>query len=121
MLTNSDNANPGPIATGVAALYITGLVPTRAIAKLAPEALEPYAGKYQPNPNVTLTIAREGDKLVLQQGSEKLDLLPENETSFFTRSNLEITYRFVKDESGRVTHLVLNREGREVVRAKKIS
>jgi len=121
VLTNSDNASPGPIATGVAALYITGLVPTRAVAKVAPEALEPYAGKYQPNPNLTLTIAREGEKLVLQQGDEKMDLLPENETTFFTRSNLAITYRFERDESGRVTYLVLHRDGSEVGRAKKIN
>jgi len=69
-----------------------------------------------------LTVTREGDKLMLQQGSsaEKQELLPENEANFFTNENRLLTYSFGKDERGQVTHLALQSEGREIARAKKI-
>jgi hypothetical protein len=69
-----------------------------------------------------LTVTREGDKLMAQQGSssEKRELLPENETNFFTSEDRRVTYSFVKDENGQVAFLVVQMEGREVGRAKKI-
>ncbi len=123
VLTNGDNANAGSIALGVAALYIPGLIPERTVAKVDPRVLDAYVGQYQPNPSSgVLTITREGDKLMAQQGSnsEKRELLPETETNFFTKEDRRSTFSFVKDEKGQVTHLVVQIEGREVGRAKKI-
>jgi CubicO group peptidase (beta-lactamase class C family) len=122
VLTNADFANPGAIALGVADTYIPGLIPQRTAAKVDPKIFDAYVGQYQPNPVVTLTITREGDKLILQQSAnpEKQELLPENEANFFTNENRQLTYRFVKDEKGQVTHLALQSAGREIARAKKI-
>lgn len=122
ILANGDNANLGPIALGIAGSYIPGLIPKRVAAKIDPKIFDAYAGQYQPNPSTILTIAREGDKLMLRQGSdaEKRELLPESETDFFTTDNPRLTYRFIKDEEGQVTHLTLRVEGREVGRARKI-
>jgi CubicO group peptidase (beta-lactamase class C family) len=121
VLTNSDNANPGAIAIGIADQYIPGLIPQRIAVKVNPKIFEAYAGQYQPNPSLVVTVTPQGDKLMMQQGSsEKQELVPESESSFFMPSNREVTYTFVKDEKGQVTHLVVQREGQEVGRAKKI-
>jgi len=56
----------------------------------------------------------------VQQGSQKLELMPESESHFFIRENQLLTYSFVRDEKGQVTHLVVQREGTEMGRAKKI-
>jgi D-alanyl-D-alanine carboxypeptidase len=122
VLTNGDNANPSAIALGVADLYIPGLIPKRTTARVDPKILDAYAGQYQTNPSVVLTVTREGDKLMMQQGSssEKRELMPENETSFFTNENRQLTYSFVKDEKGQVTYMALQTAGREIGRAKKI-
>lgn len=122
VLTNGDNANPGPIALGIAEAYIPELIPQRTIAKVDPKIFDDYVGQYQPNPAITVTISRAGDKLMFQQSAspEKQELLPESENSFFTNANRHLTYSFAKDEKGQVTHLVVQNAGREVARAKKI-
>lgn len=121
VLTNGDNADPNLIALGIAAQYIPGLIPERTVAKIDPKILDAYSGQYQ-HPQVVFTITRAGDKLQLQQGanSEKRDLLPENATDFFTNENRRLTYRFVNDDAGQVAFLVVQLEGRETGRAKKI-
>ena len=122
VLTNGDNADPNLIALGIAALYIPGLIPERRVAKIDPKILDAYTGQYQMNPSAVFTITREGDKLLLQQGSnpEKQDLLPESASNFFANENRRLTYSFVKDEKEQVTYLVVQVEGREIGRAKKI-
>jgi CubicO group peptidase (beta-lactamase class C family) len=69
VLTNSDNANPGTIALGVAEFYIPNLIPTRTAVKIDPAILDAYVGQYQADPTAVLTVTREGDKLMAQQGS----------------------------------------------------
>jgi CubicO group peptidase (beta-lactamase class C family) len=121
VLTNGDNADPNRIALGIAALYLPDLIPERKVAKIDPKILDAYTGQYQ-HPQVVFTITREGDKLVLQQGAnpEKRDLLPETASNFFTNENRRLTYSFVKDEQGQVAYLVIQLEGRETGRARKI-
>lgn len=120
VLTNADGAIPSLIALGVAAQFIPGLIPERTVAKIDPQLLNAHVGQYQ-HPSVVFTITREGDKLRLQQGAngEKQDLLPESATNFFTNENRRLTYSFVKDDKGDAW-LVLQLEGRETGRAKKI-
>ncbi len=121
VLTNADNADPNLMALGIAALYLPDLIPERTVAKIDPKILDTYTGQYQ-HPSAVFTITREGDKLVLQQGanSEKRNLLPESSNNFFTNENRRLTYSFVKDEKGDVAYLVVQVEGRETGRAKKI-
>jgi D-alanyl-D-alanine carboxypeptidase len=122
VLTNGNNAEPDETALGIAAFYIPGLIHERTVAKIDPKLLDAYVGQYQPNPSAgVLTVTRDGDKLMAQQGSsDKRELLPETENKFFTKEDRRSTFSFVKDEKGQVTHLVVLIEGREIGRAKKI-
>lgn len=122
VLTNGDNADPNLISLGIAALYIPGLIPERTVAKIDPQILDAYTGQYQMNPSVVFTVTREGDKLLLQQGSnpEKRNLLPESASNFFPNENRRLTYSFVNDEKGQVAYLVVQVEAREIGRAKRI-
>ncbi len=122
ILTNGDSARPGSIAVGVAALYIPALIPERTTARVDPRVLDAYVGQYQPSASPVWTVTREGDKLMVQQGSstEKRELVPEKEASFFTKEDRRATYTFVNDDKGQVTSLVLQIDGRAIERAKKI-
>ena len=120
VLTNGDNANAAAIAIGVANFYIPGLLPNRKVAKVDPKIFDSYVGQYQPDPSATLSITREGDKLMVQQGQgEKRQLLPESETIFFIEPTSRTIYSFIKDDSGQML-LVIKQDDREVWRAKKV-
>lgn len=121
VLTNADNVSPEPIAIGVASHYIPGLIPERTAIKLPTAVLDRYVGQYQAPSAPLFTVTREGEKLVLQQGSgdQRVELQPESEVSFFNNDNRRLTYLFEKDDGGQVSHLVVKREGRELGRAKK--
>lgn len=119
VLTNGDNANAGGLTNGVANFYIPGLLPTRKVARVDPRILEGYVGQYDAGPSVTLSITREGEKLIMQRGNERLELLPESETSFFMPDAPRSLYSFVKDASSQM-FLVVTADGAEVARARKI-
>lgn len=81
--------------------------------RVDPGILDTYGGKYQWSPNNILTIWREGDKLVGQAtGQEKSELLAENETTFFDKGP-SWRWLFVKDASGKVTHLIFRCRGHD--------
>ncbi|HEX5874818.1 MAG TPA: serine hydrolase domain-containing protein [Pyrinomonadaceae bacterium] len=120
VLTNGDNANASAIAIGVANFYIPGLIPERVVAKVDPKIFDNYAGQYEGNPSQIMSVTREADKLMIQQGTgEKRELSPESETVFFIKDLPRSTYSFIKDASGQA-FLVVHQDGREVWRGKKI-
>lgn len=86
--------------------------------KIDPKILDAYVGKYQLTPTFVLTISKEGDQLMAQAtGQSQLALFAESETTFFPKvADLKIT--FVKDDTGKVTHLILHQGGDR--QAKKI-
>jgi D-alanyl-D-alanine carboxypeptidase len=121
VLTNGDNANPAGIAINVAAQYIPGLIPERTARKIDPRLLDAYVGEYRPNETIVVNITREGDKLMMQQGSgQKRELTAETESNFFPVEDLRVTFSFEKDDKGQVAYLVIMNEGREQGRAKRI-
>ncbi len=119
VLTNGDNANAGLITNGVANLYIPGLLPNRQVTRVDPRILQGYVGQYQVSPTASLSITREEEKLIMQQGDQKIDLLPESDTSFFIPYAPRSLYSFVKDGTAQV-FLVVTVDGAEVWRARKI-
>ncbi len=120
VLTNGDNANAAAIAIGVANFYIPGLIPERVVAKVDPKIFDSYTGQYQGDPSQVVSVTREADKLMIQQGAgEKRELSPESETVFFVKDSPRSTYSFIKDVTGQ-TFLVVNQDGREVWRGKKV-
>jgi hypothetical protein len=125
VLANAGNADTESIARLIAETYIPELlqpltaVPQRTAIKVDPNSFDAYVGKYQPNPAITVIVTREGDKLMFESAGGKVELLPESENSFFSNA-LPLTFSFVKDHTGKVTHLVLVNNGREAGRARKI-
>lgn len=120
VMTNRAGANPGLIAHGVAGLYNPELAPIeRKEVKVDPALFDQYAGQYELAPGVVAVITREADKLWLQaSGQPRVQLFPESETKFFLKI-VDAQVTFVKDATGRVTHLVLHQgEDREAKRIK---
>jgi CubicO group peptidase (beta-lactamase class C family) len=125
VLANAGNADPDSIARLIAESYVPGLVeprpaaPQRTAITVDPKTFDAYVGRYQPNPAITVTVSREGDKLMFESAGGKAELLPESENTFFSNA-LPMTFSFVKDDTGKVTHLILLNNGREAGRARKI-
>ena len=70
-------------------------------------------------PTITFTITNEGGKLMaVVPGQPKVELTPSSETEFFI-PGINALLKFTKDESGKVTGLVVNQNGREI-QAKKV-
>lgn len=87
--------------------------------KIDPKIYDAYTGEYETSPGL-LTITREGDKLYgKSQDGAKEELIPQSETEFLVEKP-DIRIRFVKDDKGQVTHLlILDSHGQET-EAKKI-
>jgi Domain of unknown function (DUF3471) len=86
--------------------------------KVDPKVYDAYVGQYDA-PFGVLTISRDGDKLFgAPEGQPKAELVPDSETEF-TVPDVGVKVKFVKDASGKVTHMILNHEGEEM-QAKKI-
>lgn len=85
---------------------------TQVIAKVDPKIYDAYLGEYQLGP-MTLTVTRDGDRLLAQPtGQSKAELFPESETKYFLKV-VDAKITFVKDESGKVTHLILHQGGEQ--------
>lgn len=119
VLTNLSGANPGRIAHQVAGIYNAELKPVeRQKIKVDPKTFDAYLGEYQLDAETTLTISREGDKLILTaRGEMRAELFAESETKFFIEA-IDAQISFVKDQQGKVTHLIFHQGGE--VEAKKI-
>lgn len=119
VLTNISGANPGRIAHQVAGIYNPELKPIeRKQAKVDPQTLDAYVGEYELGAGKILTVSRKGDKLLIAAGEQfKSELLAESETKFFIEE-LDAQISFVKDQQGKVTHLIFHQGGE--VEAKKI-
>jgi ketosteroid isomerase-like protein len=89
-----------------------------AAVKVDPTVLDTYLGEYE-LPMFTLVVTREGDKLFGQPpGDTKEELVPISDAEF-TVTNVNAKVKFVKDATGKVTHLTVNLNG-ENVQGKKI-
>ena len=79
-----------------------------------PALLDAYTGEYQLAPTFALTITKEGNQLFLQATDQpRIRLRPEAETEFFiVEADAQIS--FVKDATGKVTHLVLHQAGQDI-------
>ena len=93
----------------------------RVAAKVDPKIYDAYVGQYEIAPDVVVTITREGDKLMEQQTGvkKKMELLPESETSFFSKGDTVKTI-FVRDEKGQVTHIIYRSPDGQEIKVKKI-
>src|SRR5260370_6189344 len=92
----------------------------RVVASGDPRVFDQYVGQYQVTPTFTLTVTREGDKLMGQAtGQPVMQLFPESETKFFLKV-MDVEVTFVKSETGEVTGVSLSMNGMQL-RAKKVA
>lgn len=78
-----------------------------------------YAGEYELAPGFTITIVREGNKLLWQApGQPKVELHPESATRFFIKET-PAQIEFAVDEAGKTSSLTLHQGGQKLS-AKKL-
>jgi CubicO group peptidase (beta-lactamase class C family) len=124
VLRNADFGAPGPgkICQDLA-LILSGEKYEIPVAvtevKVDPKIFDTYAGQYQLTPDFILTISNDAGHLMAQAtGQPKFELFPESETKFFLKV-VDAKVTFVKDVSGKVSHLILHQGGDK--QAKKIN
>jgi hypothetical protein len=117
IMTNSENGAPlaMEILRAIAAEYgWPDYHPReRVVAQIDTAVYSDYVGEYELAPGAVITITRAGNKLLSQgPGQPQSELLPESLTTFFLR-DVDASFTFIKDESGRVVQLTIRRAGRE--------
>ena len=71
-------------------------------------------GKYELNPQFSLTVTKDGAKLYVQgTGQQKIEVFPVSELEYYSNIvNAQIT--FVKDENGTIFKLILHQNGKDM-------
>ena len=83
-----------------------------AAVKVDPKILDTYVGEYE-LPMFTLVVTRDGDRLFGQPpGDSKEELVPLSDTEFNV-TNVNARVKFVKDATGKVTHLMVSLNGKD--------
>ena len=93
------------------------LQPERVLAKVDPAVYQKYAGLYELDDGIKITMTSADGRLWAQgQGQPKIELLPESETKYFSDNG--IVFSFEIGEGGAVTAAIIERGG-QTMRAKK--
>ena len=83
----------------------------RTAIQVDPKVLEQYVGTYQLGPNFDLVVTLENGQLMTQAtGQGKIALFAESETKFFP-TVIPAEVEFFKDDSGKVSYLILHQGG----------
>jgi CubicO group peptidase (beta-lactamase class C family) len=86
----------------------------RKVAAVDPKIYDLYIGEYELAPTFTLTISKRDNRLFSRAtGQPEAELFPESETRFFLKV-VDAQIEFVKDETGRVTGLILYQGGQKI-------
>ena len=89
------------------------LPPERISIHVSPETLQKYVGTYDPGFGGRCFVTLDGDQLLTQlTGQPKFQLFAETETKFFLKE-VDAEVEFIKDNQGRITHLLCHQNGRE--------
>ena len=82
--------------------------------QVAPAVLDLYVGRYG-QPNLLLTVRREGDHLSVQENDEpKQEIYPESQTEFFSKVSDDII-TFELDSQSHAVRMVLHAGGRDML------
>ncbi len=86
---------------------------TREFFQVDPKILDSYVGQYSFSSNI-LTVTKEDNQLFLEvPGMGKVKLIPESETQFEVQA-FDAPIRFVMNEQGEVTHMIIQAGGGEI-------
>ena len=87
--------------------------------KVDEKILATYVGEYEITNEMSFSVTKEKDRIFVQApGQEKFEIFADTENKFFTKVN-DAEFEFVKDDSGKLTKVILNQGGRQTD-AKKI-
>jgi D-alanyl-D-alanine-carboxypeptidase/D-alanyl-D-alanine-endopeptidase len=83
------------------------------VVKLPPAALDMYVGRYG-EPNLVLTVRREGDHLSVQENDEpRQEIFPESQSDFFSKvSDDLVTFQF--DSQTHAITMILHINGKDM-------
>jgi hypothetical protein len=96
------------------ALILENNLPTVKAPSPDRKLLDEYAGEYQVSQSIRLLVYREDDKLVIEGvGGTAHKLVPESASTFFIKGS-PTKYTFVKDVSGKVTHIQMSAMGQDL-------
>jgi CubicO group peptidase (beta-lactamase class C family) len=114
------NCNPPfDIGDKMAMLAIGKTIQTHTEIMVEAAVLETYIGDYEISPKFILTVTKEQNRLFTQAtGQGKIEVFAESATKFFLKV-VDAQIEFVKNESGKVTKLILYQGGKKT-EAKKI-
>lgn len=71
-----------------------------------------YVGQYEVRPGFILTITNENNKLMGQPtGDAKIEFKPEAEADHFTSSQENVQLKFVRDQTGAVSGVIVTFDG----------
>jgi CubicO group peptidase (beta-lactamase class C family) len=122
VLSNVNSPAPPQLANKLAAVTRGEevLLPTeRKEISIPAEILSQYVGTYELQPGFDLEITLEGDQLYSQAtGQGKVTIFAETEAKFFLKV-IDAQLEFLKDESGKVSHLVLHQGPSEIKAQRK--
>ncbi len=105
---NRVGASARYIAQRFAGAYVPALAPpVHTAKKIDPAILRSYAGDYRLEDRFSITVKAVGDHLETTWFGEKMIMTPESESAFFEDGS-DRTFRFVKDDKGAVTSLIIS-------------
>lgn len=105
---NRAGASAGYIAKKVAGFFLPELAPrAHSAVQPNPATLRSYAGEYRLEDRFTIKLTVAGDRLETTWLGQKMVMVPESDTTFFEEDS-ERTFRFAKDDNGRVTAVVIS-------------
>jgi CubicO group peptidase (beta-lactamase class C family) len=91
----------------------------RTAVKVDPAILARYSGNFEQDPNFSITITLENNRLMFKPGGGPgFPLFPESETEFFLKI-ADVQVEFVKDDKGQVSSLILHQNGHDMRAVKK--
>jgi CubicO group peptidase (beta-lactamase class C family) len=81
---------------------------------LSATAVDKIVGTYRLNPEVALTVTRDGNRIFVQENDEpKQELGAESDSRFFSKTSDDV-YSFEFDSAGRATTMILHADGKDI-------
>ena len=76
-------------------------------------------GEYELQPEFIITVTTKNGQLFIQAtGQPIIEVFPESETKYFLKVT-EAQISFIRDDTGKIDHLILHQGGRDVPAKKK--
>lgn len=122
VLANLTSSRIGQISRDLAAILFGEeyeLPRERKAVKVDPSIFDAYIGSYEIEGGPAIKIFKEGERIFAEiEGQNPMELFPESETKFFIK-RVDLSLSFDKDETGKVSRLIIYQGGEEIPAVKK--